>query len=147
MLLLLIVAISAISSASLQPNGTAKQTKRTRCLVDHLAEVESSRLGFRTVIRPSSDLLLHPPHKHPSPVPINTSLYSDPFLIRQKEKDPSWFKHLDFIRMPLARIKTIFWTRAMEAKHKTFGGPPKALQRNISTINEFFWLGSEQNRV
>ena len=34
-----------------------KETQTTICLVDHLAKVESPRLGLGTVMCPSSDLI------------------------------------------------------------------------------------------
>ena len=84
------------------------------------------------------------PDPHPSTHPIDASLYSDRYLRRQLKVEPEWFRHLDFLRMPLDRIKSLFWNQALESTHGHFTAPPMALRRTYRGIKDFFRLGNNQ---
>ena len=60
--------------------------------------------------------------EHRSPAPIDATLWSTRYLQRQGVQNKPWFRHLDFVKMDVGGIKTIFWTDAM----KTYGNfvPP-----------------------
>ena len=82
------------------------------------------------------------PPPHPSTHPIDASAYTDRYLKRAKTAQKHWLKHLDFINMPLERIKSLFWTTKME---RDSGGqcnePPLALRRTKKNIVDFWGLG------
>lgn len=88
------------------------------------------------------------PPKHPSEMPIDASIYGVGYLRRQMADELSHLvPHLDFVRLEPEAIKELFWTDYLERRHGEFKAPPKALQRNIKSINTFLYRGNIQKQL
>ena len=77
---------------------------------------------------------------------MDATTWSVSYLRRQGARSKPWFRHLDFIHTAEEDIKSIFWTPAMEGKHRQYVPVPLALRRDPRAIQSFYNKGIAQKR-